>query len=208
MGASKLDARNRQAWALARRQHGVVTRQDLLEIGFGPKAIRHRLVTGRLHPVARGVYTVGWPLTDRKQGWMAAVLICSEGTVLSHGRAAPLWGIRPHGTGPVDVTIRRHSAVSRSGIRARVRPRLPQRNVTEHQGIPVTTPIQTLIDQATELTPKRLERAVNEADKRDLVDPEALRVALDDHAGERGVKPLRTLLDRQTFRLSDTELEV
>ncbi len=49
---------------------------------------------------------------------------------------------------------------------------------------------------------------VNEADKRDLVDPEALRIALDDYAGEPGVKPLRTLLDRLTFRLSDTELEV
>jgi very-short-patch-repair endonuclease len=49
---------------------------------------------------------------------------------------------------------------------------------------------------------------VNEADKHDVIDPEALRMALDDHAGERGVKPLRTLLDRLTFRLSDTELEV
>jgi hypothetical protein len=49
---------------------------------------------------------------------------------------------------------------------------------------------------------------VNEADKHDVIDPEALRAALDDYAGERGVKPLRTLLDRLTFRLSDTELEV
>jgi very-short-patch-repair endonuclease len=49
---------------------------------------------------------------------------------------------------------------------------------------------------------------INEADKRDLVDPEALRAALEAHAGEPGVRPLRALLDRQTFRLSDTELEV
>ena len=34
--------------------------------------------------------------------------------------------------------------------------------------------------------PKRLERAVNEADKRDLIDPETLRAALDDHAGRAG----------------------
>ncbi len=69
-------------------------------------------------------------------------------------------------------------------------------------------PVQTLLDLATELSSNRLERAVNEADKRDLVDPEALRAALEHHAGEPGVPTLRTLLDRQTFRLSETELEV
>jgi len=139
---------------------------------------------------------------------MAAVLICGEGALLSHASAAALWGIGPEGTGPVDVSIRRYGAVSRPGIRARIRPRLPERDVTERHGIPVTKPVRTLIDQATELTPNRLERMVNEADKHDVIDPEALRAALEDYAGERGVKPLRTLLDRLTFRLSDTDLEV
>jgi hypothetical protein len=108
----------------------------------------------------------------------------------------------------VDVTIRRHSAISRSEIRARIRPRLPDRDITERHGIPVTTPVRTLIDRATELPPNGIERMVNEADKHDLIDPEALRVELDDHAGEPGVRPLRSLLDHLTFRLSDTELEV
>jgi hypothetical protein len=193
---------------MARRQHGVVTRRDLLKLGFSSTAIEHRLATGRLRPVARGVYTVGWPLTDRKQGWMAAVLICGEGAVLSHASAAALWGIGPEGEGPVDVSIRRHCDISRPGISARARPRLSERDVTERHGIPVTTPVRTLIDQATELAPSRLERMVNEADKHDVIDPEALREALDDYAGERGIKPLRALLDRLTFRLSDTELEV
>ncbi len=81
-------------------------------------------------------------------------------------------------------------------------------DITTRLNIPVTRPVRTLVDLATELTPKALERAVNEADKRDRIDPEGLRVALDEHAGEPGVRPLRTLLDHQTFRLSDTELEV
>ena len=75
-------------------------------------------------------------------------------------------------------------------------------------GIPVTTPVLTLVDLATELDPLGIERAVNEADKRDLIDPETLRSALDDHAGERGVKILRKLLDKRTFRLSDSDLEI
>ena len=65
-----------------------------------------------------------------------------------------------------------------------------------------------MLDIATEVRDRVLERAVNEADKHGLIDPESLRVALDDHAGEPGVKPLRCLLDRDTFRLSDSDLEV
>jgi hypothetical protein len=68
--------------------------------------------------------------------------------------------------------------------------------------------VQTLIDLATELKLLRLERAVNEADKLDLVDPETLRRALDSYVGMPGVKTLRTLLDRHIFRLSDSDLEI
>lgn len=53
-----------------------------------------------------------------------------------------------------------------------------------------------------------LERAVNDADKRDIVHVEALRTALDGYAGLPGVLALRTLIDKLTFRLSDSELEV
>jgi very-short-patch-repair endonuclease len=85
---------------------------------------------------------------------------------------------------------------------------LPGGSITRRHGIPVTTPVQTLIDVATELADHRLERAVNQADVLDLVDPETLRQALDGRKGEPGVKRLATLLDRHTFRLSDSELEV
>jgi very-short-patch-repair endonuclease len=93
-------------------------------------------------------------------------------------------------------------------VKVRTRSSLDAKNVTRRYRIPVTTPVQTLIDLATELKPLRLERAVNEADKHDLVDPETLRRALGDHAGELGVKKLATLLDRHTFRLSDSDLEI
>jgi very-short-patch-repair endonuclease len=54
----------------------------------------------------------------------------------------------------------------------------------------------------------RLERAVNQADVHDLVDPETLRRSLDAYVGMPGVKKLRTTLDRHTFRLSDSDLEI
>lgn len=53
-----------------------------------------------------------------------------------------------------------------------------------------------------------LERAVNEADKLDLLDPDELRTELASFAGEPGVKRLRSVVDRHTFRLSDSNLEL
>jgi len=40
--------------ALAREQHGVVARTQLLELGLSADAIRHRIERGRLLPVQRG----------------------------------------------------------------------------------------------------------------------------------------------------------
>jgi hypothetical protein len=72
----------------------------------------------------------------------------------------------------------------------------------------VTRPARTLVDFATEASPTQLERAVNEADKRDLISPEELRDSLEEFRGEPGVKVLRALLDRHAFRLSDSDLEI
>jgi hypothetical protein len=98
--------------------------------------------------------------------------------------------------------------IRRAGIKVRARPSLDAKSVVVRFGIPVTSVVQTLIDLATELKIMRLERAVNEADKLDLIDPESLRRALDGYVGMPGVKTLRTMLDRHTFRLSDSDLEI
>ena len=81
-------------------------------------------------------------------------------------------------------------------------------DITVQDDIPVTSPVQTLVDLATELQPIALERAINNADKRDLVDPDELRSELVRFRGEPGVRPLRMLLDRLSFRLSDSDLEI
>jgi hypothetical protein len=139
---------------------------------------------------------------------MAAVLACGDRAILSHRSAAALWGIAPERRDRIDVSVRQAGKIHRPGLVVRSRSTLRGRDMGTHLDIPVTLPVQTLIDLATEQTPRELERAVNEADKRGRVDPEALRAALDDHAGEPGVPALRRLLDRHTFRLSDDELEL
>jgi Protein of unknown function (DUF559) len=208
MARSKHAARSAAAWRLAREQHGVLARRDLEELGFSKMAIEHRLATGRLHLISPGIYAVGRPELTPHGRWMAAVLACGEGAVLSHRSAAELWGIGREEAGRIDVSIRRRSRIARRGVKVRCRPSIPGRSLVRRHGIPVTTPVQTLIDLATELRTLRLERPVNEADRLDLVDPETLRHSLDDHVGMPGVKALRTLLDRHTFRLSDSDLEI
>lgn len=185
----------------------MVTRGQLLDLGFSRSAIEHRLRSGRLFPAAQGVYLVGWDrLTDERR-WTVAVLQCGSKACLSHRSAAALWGLGVERPGRIDVTVRRRCQLRRPGIRVHSRWALARNRVTEKLGIPVTTPDQTLVDLANELPTARLERAVNDADKLELIDPDELREACDEHAGEPGVRHLRTLLDRHAFRLSDSELE-
>lgn len=209
MATPKSNARNAKAWALVSRQHGVVTHAQLVALGFSREAIKHRVRTGRLHTVHRGVYAVGRRQLDREGRWMTAVLACGSDAFLSHGSAAALWGIGPEWE-LIEVSVRRRARHRRDGLMARSRPSLPSQDVTIHCRIPLTTPPRTILDQAAlPISDASLERLVNEADAHEGValDPESLRRFCDLRPGEPGVKRLRALLDPEAFRLSDSELE-
>jgi very-short-patch-repair endonuclease len=64
-----------------------------------------------------------------------------------------------------------------------------------------------LVDLASQSSPEQLEAAANEADKLGLVDPEAVRRFVDRRPGLEGIPALRSILDRRTFRLTDSQLE-
>ena len=194
-------------WALARRQHWVVTRSQLLELGYSARAIERRLANGRLHRLWRGVYAVGRPDVGRLGSWMAAILRCGPGAVLSHGDALALWGIAPRPRGPIEVSVPLRISRRAPGISVHRRAALSSSDITRHHGIPVTTVVCTLVDQAARVGGRRLEAAVNEADKLGLTTPPALREALTGLGGRPGVRVLRALLDRRTFRLTRSELE-
>jgi hypothetical protein len=118
---------------------------------------------------------------------MAAVLACGPGAALSHRSAAALWKFGKEHEDYIDVSVRRHSEARLRGIRCHRRPTLPPSAITKRLNIPITQPVQTFLDLATVTGPKGLERAINEAYKRDVIDPDALRKALDAHAGHPGV---------------------
>jgi very-short-patch-repair endonuclease len=194
-------------WRLASMQHGVVALFQLLELGYTMSAIKHRAAKGRLHRGRPGVYAVGRPDLTREGEWMAAVLSCGPEAALSHGSAAALWGIRHERERCIHVTLPAKTDRHQAGIVTHRRSMLGVGDVTRHSAIPVTTPVRTIMDLATRLPATALEAAVNEAGKRGLVDPERLRADVEVRKGQHGVRPLRAILDRATFALTDSELE-
>ena len=211
MGQKRLRNDAGAVWALAKEQHGVLARTQLLALGVNSDAIQHRLANGRLHRVWRGVYALGRPELTQHGLWMAALLSCGPEATLSHESASALWGLgtqpRSRGcSGPIEITVPAHAARRRDGIAVHRRD-LPAEDLGRCDGIRATTPARTLIDLATRLGEKELEAAVNNADRLDLIDPERLRSVVARRGGCDGVALLRKLLDHRTFALTDSELE-
>jgi predicted transcriptional regulator of viral defense system len=129
---------------LAARQHGVVTLAQLRAAGMSREAVRHRVESGRLTRLHRGVYLAA-SLPAQLTRETAAVLACGTGSVLSHHSAAALWGIRPPHRGAVHVTISGRKARSRDGITVH---RAGAIEWTRRHGVPIAMPARTLRDLA------------------------------------------------------------
>jgi very-short-patch-repair endonuclease len=194
---------DRMIWALAERQHGVISRSQLLELGLNRGAITHRIELGRLRAVHRGVYRIGLLSSDGRR--MAAVLACGPGAVLSHHSAAALWGIRP--SDRVEVTTRashrgpKHISVHRSPLRNDER--------TTHRGIPTTTVPRTLLDLSAVVHPDALRSALRQAEQLRLTDPLSLSDLAERYPRRPGLAAIRALLEDATIgaRVIRSELE-
>jgi very-short-patch-repair endonuclease len=186
---------------LAERQHGVVARRQLLNLHLGIDLIRARVESGRLVPLHHGVFALGHGRLTRRGEWMAAVLACGPGAVLSHGSAADLWGIRGS-RGPIEVT--RVSGHRRPhGVRLHQTRWLPPEQRVIEAGIPVTSLERVMLDIAGGLDDRQLERALVEADRRGLRWAELRRI-LDATTGRKGQGRLGRLVDEVDPRAVET----
>ena len=195
--------------ALARAQHGVVSRAQLRLLGLSDDAIDRWLARGRLHPVHRGVYAVGHSVLITEGRWMAAVLAGGDGALLSHAGAAAAWELRPVGTGAIHITLPGGPGRKRrAGIRIHRSTTLAPDESTTHRGIPITTPVRTLIDLAPTLKGRRLEQALDRAEQRGLIDFADLRRRLEARPARPGSPALRAMLSRYTAATFVTRSEM
>ena len=162
---------------LADRQHGVVTRSQLLALGFTARAVHNRVDRGGLQLLHRGVYAAGHRVLTAHGHWLAAVLACGPDAVLSHRSAAALWDLRPTTRPTIDVTAPR-SRHRRPGIDLHHSRCLEPPQRIEHKRIPCTTVARTLVDLAAVLEKTGIERAWQRAEMLDLLDVAAVRGVL------------------------------
>ena len=144
----------------------MVSREQLLAAGVSRNEIAHRLSAGSLHPYHRGVYAVGHRALPPLAPEAAAVLACGPGAAISFLSAAFLWGLLPRPAGPVHVS---RAGRHRDGPVGVVSHRCTTLETTRRHGIPVTTPLRTLLDIAVVASDRDLARAVTEARIRRLV---------------------------------------
>ena len=147
--------------AIAAKQNGNISRQQLLQLGLTSSQIDYRIKIGRLHPLFRGLYAVGRPPSDSIQWAAGAVMACGERAMLSHRSAMTLWGLWKRWDRPFDVTVAGDRRLK--DVRLHRATKLLKRDVSIRRGIRVTSPARTLLDQARRLRRKSLTRAVNNA---------------------------------------------
>jgi hypothetical protein len=176
---------------LAGRQHSVFSLAQAVEIGFSPGAVHSRARRGRFHRIHQGVYAIGRADLTRHGRFMAAVLACGPGAVLSHLAAAVLHALLRHEGTSIDVSHPSSSVLSRPGLSTHRRPELVAADLTEVDGIPCTSVARTLLDVAATEPRAVLESACDQAEVERVFDMRAVEELLARSRGHRGVRALR-----------------
>jgi very-short-patch-repair endonuclease len=186
---------NEEIARIAARQHGVVTRQQLLASGLGRGGVHARVSRGLLHPLHAGVYLVGHAARPRLAAEMAAILVCGSTAAISHRTAAVLWTMPVAAPTETEVTIAGRRWPARAGIRVYTTRGWAPGDVRELDGIRVTSPAWTLVDIGKLLRREKLEHVVADSLRRRIVSRTELIRELDRHRGRRGVATLRAVVE-------------
>lgn len=154
--------RERALTRLAARQHWVVTYRQLASLGFSRHAIDHRLRTGQLFRLYRGIYAFGRRVLSASGRRLAAVLAHGSGAVLSHASAAAQWQLLDTSQTMIDVSVPRR-LTARPGIRLHFTSTLHPEDLMLLDKIPITSVERTLADLAAQRRPEQLLEAVEQA---------------------------------------------
>lgn len=204
------ETQNRQLADQASTHHGVFTRRDARRLGIPDSLLFDGVAAGRYRRIWPGVYAFGGSPDTLWQKMAAAVFSGPALSALSHRTAAELWGLTDRGMRHIDVVTTRWDRVRRSGIHFHESLDLIEDDVQELQGLPVTTPVRTVVDLGA-VSPWDTERAFEAGIRLGRfasgdVEATISRVA---RRGRRGVGVIRPLLEarRKWDTATDSALE-
>jgi hypothetical protein len=172
---------------LARRQGGVVSRAQLLEVEVSNGDIGRWTTEGRIHRLHPAVYTVGHTAIGIRGRLVAALLYAGAESAFSHQTAAYVWKLTPTQPSRVHVTTPR----DRKSLKA-IAVHRAETTAVRTAGFPVTTIERTLLDLAATLTREALRKILAEADYRHILHP--ARLFLELGRGRAGSRALRAAL--------------
>lgn len=190
------ESRQGKVAELAGRQHGVVAHRQLIALGFGQTTIDRWVARGWLHRLYRAVYAVGHTTLSTRGRWLAGVLACGRGAVLSHQPAAALLDLRRSASRIIHVTTPGRASPRGLSVH-RVRHLHPE-DCTLVDRIPVTTVARTFLDVAEVLPSRQVVRVLEQAERIGAFDLAAVRSVLARNPGRRGAKPLKQAIEAFT----------
>lgn len=168
--------------------------EELRACGLTHDGIWVRVRNGRLHPLHHGVYAVGHAHVPLEGCFLAAVKACGEDAWLCRVAAGAHWELLRWDFRFPEVVVLGRRAPEHPQIRAYETSYLPPEDIVIHRGVPVTSPLRTLLDLAGVLDHKALRRAVREAQARGLVDLAELARRLHGPGPRRGRARLRRII--------------
>ncbi len=176
---------------IAGRQAGRVAWWQLRAVGVAPGSLHRWTKTGWLIPTRPRVYALGVVMSGELAACWDAILYAGPGAMLSHASAAHRRGLIRYPPGVVHVsTPRRVRSANRIHVHAR---RDLERMM--HDGVPTTTPTQTMLDLAAGGgSPTLIRRALAQLDFQHELDLAALQDATG--KGRLGTRPLRAAMER------------
>lgn len=190
----------------AAAKHRIVTGGELRGAGLSRDQILYRLRVARLCEVHRAVYAIGPAPLALTSRWMAAVRVGGDDALLTGRAGAALWGMLPWVGPRIDV-------VAPSRRRPRPHVRFHRAEVAEDERsvrneIPVVCPARAILDLATVVGGRPLERALNEARVLRLPPRPTLAALIERYPGKPGIRAARGALELFTGGATPTRSEL
>lgn len=129
--------------AIATGQYGLLTAKQLLDAGYSERMIALRVSEGLLQRRGKGVVQLAGTAETWAQGLLVAVF--TGDAVASHRAASRLWGFRSVDD-EIEVSVRYPRDPTVVGALVHRSRDLELSDITEVDGIPVTTPERTICD--------------------------------------------------------------